>query len=101
MEASSFFAALDPLRIALVAVAAFAGSLAAGLSGLGGGMLLAIVIAPIVGIEVLVPVMTVTMLLNHVARVGARPRHGIRAGVSCTLRLQPVAVGSGQWGRSQ
>ena len=71
MEASSFFAALDPLRIALVAVAAFAGSLAAGLSGLGGGMLLAIVIAPIVGIEVLVPVMTVTMLLNHVARVGA------------------------------
>ena len=27
--------------------------------------------------------------------------HSSRAGVSCTLRLQPVAVGSGQWGRSQ
>lgn len=71
MEADLFFAALDPLRVVLVAVAAFAGSLAAGLSGLGGGMLLAIVIAPIVGIDVLVPVMTITMLLNHVARVGA------------------------------
>ena len=55
----------------LVALAAFAGSVTAGLSGMGGGMLLAVVVSPIVGIQALIPVMTVTMLFNHIARVSA------------------------------
>ena len=71
MDYASALLALDGWQLAFVAVAAFAGSLTAGLSGMGGGMLLAVAVAPIVGIEPLVPVMTVSMLINHIARVWA------------------------------
>lgn len=69
------FESLSLAQIVFVAIAAFAGSVAAGISGMGGGMLLAIAIAPIVGIQALIPVMTVAMLINHIARVRAFHAH--------------------------
>lgn len=65
------FESLSWLQVGFVALAAFGGSIAAGLSGMGGGMLLAVALAPIVGIEALIPVTTVTMLINHIGRVNA------------------------------
>lgn len=62
---------LSVAEIVWLAVAAFAGSVTAGLSGMGGGMLLAVAVAPVVGIDALIPVMTVAMFLNHIARVMA------------------------------
>ena len=75
MEANALLSSLDPLQVVFVAFAAFAGSVTAGLSGMGGGMLLAVALSPIVGIQALIPIMTVTMLINHIARVGAFRRN--------------------------
>jgi uncharacterized protein len=71
MDGNALFESLNPLQMVLVALAAFSGSVTAGLSGMGGGMLLAVVVSPIVGIHALIPVMTITILFNHIARVSA------------------------------
>lgn len=76
MEDSAILAAISAQQIVLIAFAAFAGSVAAGLSGMGGGMLIAVAIAPVVGVQALIPMMTITMLFNHIARVSAF-RHNI------------------------
>lgn len=61
--------ALEPWKLAGVATLTLLGSVMAGLSGIGGGMLLAMAIAPVVGVKPLVPIISVAMLINHVFRV--------------------------------
>ena len=60
---------LGPWRLVGVAALTVLGSIMAGLSGLGGGMLLAMAIAPVVGVKALVPIVAVAMLVNHIFRV--------------------------------
>lgn len=65
----SVLAKIDAAQLAVIAVLTFAGSVAAGLSGMGGGILIAIAITPIIGVKALIPTIAVTMMINHVARV--------------------------------
>lgn len=62
-------AGLDAGELAVIAGLTFLGSVAAGLSGMGGGVIIAIAITPLVGIKPLVPTVSIAMLVNHVARV--------------------------------
>ncbi len=55
----------------LVAAAAFFGSLASGLTGSGGAIIVSFALAPIIGLTALVPTVSVAMAVSHVARVGA------------------------------
>ncbi|HSS62964.1 MAG TPA: sulfite exporter TauE/SafE family protein [Gammaproteobacteria bacterium] len=68
-EMFSVLAEIDGAQLAVIAVLTFAGSVAAGLSGMGGGILIAIAITPVIGVKALIPTIAVTMMINHVARV--------------------------------
>ena len=68
-ELFSVLAEIDGLQLAIIAVLTFVGSVAAGLSGMGGGILIAIAITPVIGVKALIPTIAVTMMINHVARV--------------------------------
>ena len=65
----SILAEIGAAQLAVIAVLTFAGSVAAGLSGMGGGILIAIAITPVIGVKALIPTIAVTMMINHVARV--------------------------------
>jgi uncharacterized membrane protein YfcA len=56
-------------ELALVALAAVAGAFASSLTGVGGGIVLAVALAPIVGVAAVVPVLSVAMALNHATRI--------------------------------
>lgn len=60
---------IGAVQLAVIAVLTFIGSVAAGLSGMGGGILIAIAITPVIGVKALVPTLAVTMWINHLARV--------------------------------
>jgi uncharacterized membrane protein YfcA len=73
----SLLAGINGMQLATIAVLTFAGSVAAGLSGMGGGILIAIAITPVIGVKALIPTIAVTMTINHVARVWVF-RQGVR-----------------------
>jgi uncharacterized protein len=56
-------------RLALIAGVAFVAATVSGMSGVGGGLLLAIFIAPIVGVKAVVPTVGIAALIAHVVRV--------------------------------
>jgi uncharacterized protein len=56
-------------RLALIASVAFVAATVSGMSGVGGGLLLAIFIAPIVGVKAVVPTVGIAALIAHVVRV--------------------------------
>ena len=62
-------AELSTLTLVGLAGAAFLCSLFVGLSAVGGGLLLAVVIAPVLGVKAVVPVISVYALYSNVARV--------------------------------
>ena len=68
-EVLNALASLNFIQLVYVASLTLAGSIVSGLSGLGGGVLIAIAITPIVGLKPLVPTLTVAMFINHIARV--------------------------------
>jgi uncharacterized membrane protein YfcA len=59
------------LQYVLVCLVAFVASVLSGLSGYGAGLILPVFIAPLVGVEHVVPVMSVVVLLNNGGRVVA------------------------------
>ena len=61
--------ALDPLVLAAVLVAAMVTSAIHGATGIGGGFLMAIVLAPLIGVRAVVPVMAVALTISGIARV--------------------------------
>lgn len=76
-ELISVLTEVGGMQLAIIAVLTFAGSVAAGLSGMGGGILIAIAITPVIGVKALIPTIAVTMMINHVARVWVF-RHGVQ-----------------------
>jgi hypothetical protein len=54
-EAALFLADIGAARLALLAAVAFVSAMVSGMSGVGGGLLLAIFIAPVVGVKAVVP----------------------------------------------
>jgi uncharacterized protein len=68
-EAALILAEIGAARLVLIAAVAFAAATVSGMSGVGGGLLIAIFIAPIVGVKAVVPTVGVAMLIAHVVRV--------------------------------
>lgn len=60
--------ALDPIALAYLATAALATAALHSVGGFAGGLMLAIVIAPIVGVKATVPVTAVAMIVSHASR---------------------------------
>jgi uncharacterized membrane protein YfcA len=68
-EAALFLADIGATRLALLAAVAFVSATVSGMSGVGGGLLLAIFIAPVVGVKAVVPTVGIASLIAHVIRV--------------------------------
>ena len=54
---------------ALIAAVAVFGAIISGMSGFGGGLIIAAFLAPIIGVRALVPALGVIMLLNNASRL--------------------------------
>jgi hypothetical protein len=68
-EVTLLLADIGAPRVALLAAVAFVAATVSGMSGVGGGLLMAIFIAPIVGVKAVVPTVGVATLIAHVVRV--------------------------------
>lgn len=68
-ELASLIAEIGVGHLALLAVVAFLAATVSGMSGVGGGLLLAIFIAPVVGVKAVVPTVGIASLIAHVIRV--------------------------------
>ncbi len=62
-------AQFSPYQIALAAIVTFVATIFHAASGVGGGLVIAILLAPIIGVKAVVPVMSVAMLIDHIARL--------------------------------
>jgi uncharacterized membrane protein YfcA len=69
--------AIDGWTLLLLASIAFAAAVISGMSGMGGGLIVSIVITPLIGVQALVPTISLAMLMAHVARVWVY-RHDVR-----------------------
>jgi uncharacterized membrane protein YfcA len=68
-ELTLLLAEIGAAHLALLAAVAFVAATVSGMSGVGGGLLLAIFIAPIVGVKAVVPTVGIAALIAHVVRV--------------------------------
>jgi uncharacterized protein len=59
----------DAAGIAVLVVAALAGSIVGGVAGFGGGLILLPVVAWVVGVRAAAPILTVTMLFGNLSRI--------------------------------
>jgi uncharacterized protein len=74
-EVALLLAEIGAARLALLAGVAFVAATVSGMSGVGGGLLIAIFIAPIVGVKAVVPTVGVATLIAHVIRVWVYREH--------------------------
>ena len=74
-EAALLLDEIGAAHLALLAAVAFVAATVSGMSGVGGGLLLAIFIAPIVGVKAVVPTVGVATLIAHVVRVWVYREH--------------------------
>jgi uncharacterized protein len=66
--AESAYGEISLLTYGIIALAAFAGTLLASMSGTGSGLLLAPILVPLIGVKALLPVIAVGSLLGNIAR---------------------------------
>ena len=87
---------LGPWTLLAVVIAAFVTSVVHGATGIGGGFLLAIVLAPLIGVVAIVPVLAVTLTMSGVARVvlNRDALHGRAYGAVVVAMLPGVILGS-------
>jgi uncharacterized protein len=94
-EAALLLAEIGALHLALLAAVAFVAATVSGMSGVGGGLLLAIFIAPVVGVKAVVPTVGVAALIAHVARVWVyRERIVWRPALVMLLGAVPATIAS-------
>ena len=74
-DAALLLAEIGALQAALLAGVAFVAATVSGMSGVGGGLLLAIFIAPVVGVKAVVPTVGIATLIAHVVRVWVYREH--------------------------
>jgi uncharacterized membrane protein YfcA len=99
---------VDGPALALVAVVAFGGAIVSGMSGFGGGLILPPVLAPIVGVEAVVPILSVSGLIVNANRFWIYRRAvdrrltvaalaaivpGVAVGASVYVNLSATAIG--------
>src|SRR5256714_13649857 len=68
MDLLSGFADISVVQLTLIAVMALVASLIGGVSGYGTGALMPLVLVPIVGPEPVVPILSISALLNNASR---------------------------------
>lgn len=66
---------VSTLELLLIGVAAFAAGTCSGMTGFGGGLLLPPILAPIIGVEHVVPVLSLAMLLTNAHRLWLYRKH--------------------------
>ena len=94
-DAALLLAEIGGPRVALLAAVAFVAATVSGMSGVGGGLLMAIFIAPIVGVKAVVPTVGVATLIAHVARVWVyRERIVWRPALMMLIGAVPATVAS-------
>jgi uncharacterized membrane protein YfcA len=94
-EAGLLLAEIGAPHLALLAGVAFVAATVSGMSGVGGGLLLAIFIAPVVGVKAVVPTVGVAALIAHVARVWVyRERIVWRPALVMLLGAVPATIAS-------
>lgn len=71
------FTVLDvaPLELAIIGLAAFIAGTCSGMTGFGGGLLLPPVLAPIIGVQNVVPVLSFAMLMTNAHRLWLYRKH--------------------------
>src|ERR687898_2269583 len=74
-EVALLLAEIGPAHLALLAGVAFVAATVSGMSGVGGALLLAMFIAPIVGVKAVVPTVGIASLIAHVVRVWVYRQH--------------------------
>jgi uncharacterized membrane protein YfcA len=74
-EAALLFAEIGVAQVALLAAVAFVAATVSGMSGVGGGLRMAIFIAPVVGVKAVVPTVGIATLIAHVVRVWVYRQH--------------------------
>jgi uncharacterized protein len=74
-EVAFLLAEIGATHLALIAAVAFVAATVSGMSGVGGSLLIAIFIAPIVGVKAVVPTVGVASLIAHVVRVWVYREH--------------------------
>lgn len=62
-------------EIVLAAVVTFVATIFHAASGVGGGVVIAIMLAPIIGVKAVVPVLSIALLIDHIARLWVFRRH--------------------------
>lgn len=88
--------AVDGGTLILLSAIAFVAAVVSGMSGMGGGLIVSIFVAPLVGVEALVPTVGLAMLIAHVARVWVYRRDVIwrEAGLVVAVAVPAAVVGS-------
>jgi hypothetical protein len=79
-ELAMLFADIGVGQLALLAAVAFVAATVSGMSGVGGGLVLVIFIAPVVGVKAVVPTVGIAGLIAHVIRVRVYRRAPSRGG---------------------
>jgi uncharacterized membrane protein YfcA len=94
-DAALLLAEIGAAQAALLAGVAFLAATVSGMSGVGGGLLLAIFIAPVVGVKAVVPTVGIAALIAHVARVWVYREHIVwRPALVMLLGALPATVAS-------
>jgi uncharacterized membrane protein YfcA len=94
-DVALLLAELGATQVALLAAVAFVAATVSGMSGVGGGLLLAIFIAPVVGVKAVVPTVGVATLIAHVVRVSVYRQHVVwRPALVMLLGALPATIAS-------
>ncbi|HSA80549.1 MAG TPA: TSUP family transporter, partial [Geminicoccaceae bacterium] len=94
-EAALLLAEIGAAQLALLAGVAFVAATVSGMSGVGGGLLLAIFIAPVVGVKAVVPTVGIATLIAHVVRVWVYREHIVwRPALAMLLGAVPATIAS-------
>jgi uncharacterized membrane protein YfcA len=94
-EIAQLLGEIGALHIALLAAVAFVAATVSGMSGVGGGLLMAIFIAPVVGVKAVVPTVGIATLIAHVVRVWVYRQHVVlRPALVMLLGAVPATIAS-------
>ena len=71
MDSAFQLSAISISQLALISAVAFAASIMGGLAGYGVGLILPIFVAPVIGIENVIPVMSIVAVVTNASRIAA------------------------------
>ena len=101
MNMLSAFADISFLQLALIAGMALIASVVGGVSGYGTGALMPLVLVPILGPEPVVPILSISALLNNASRATAYRRLVDLRRALIVLPLAAPTTMLGAWGYTQ